>query len=419
MGILALWRVYAHWYLSKELMSIQSSVGRSTQVESFAAGREAAENAIKGINNGKCSLIIVFSSVVFNQLEMLKGVRDVTGAIPLVGCSTAGEIITSGPSKKSVVVMAIAAKGINFHLGVGKDIKKSAISAGKELGKSLTQLTSNGKLALMLPDGLAGNGADIVRGLQDVLGDQFLIAGGAAGDDFLFKETYQYYNDTVMSDSVIGVMIDGDVHFGIGVRHGWKPIGVSKKVTKSDGAVLYELDGKPAVHIYEEYFGKKAEELKVEPLARLAITYPLGLRIPNSDEYLIRDPITVGDKGEITCAAEVREGSEINLMMGSKENAIAAAREAAEQCVLGVQARGGTSVTTAIIFNCIARDKVLAQNAKDEISAIKEVLGEQTEFIGFYTYGEQAPIAGQTISEEKSCHAEFCNETVVIVGFGE
>jgi hypothetical protein len=173
------------------------------------------------------------------------------------------------------------------------------------------------------------------------------------------------------------------------------------------------------VSIYEEYFGKKAEELKSEPLARMAITYPLGLRIPNSDEYLIRDPITVGEKGEITCAAEVPEGSEINLMMGSKENAIAAAREAAEQCVHEVRKRGGREVTTAIIFNCIARDKVLAQDAKVEIAAIKEVLGSHAEMIGFYTYGEQAPIGGRVVAEEKAQRSEFCNETVVILGFGE
>ena len=399
-------------------MSIQSGVGRSYEIDAKTAGIKAASQAIRGLNNKKPALIIVFSSVVFDQREMLAGVREVTSDTPLIGCSTAGEIVTEGPSKKSVVVMAIATEGISFHLGIGKDIKANAFAAGETLGSSLLSQTKQGKLALMLPDGLAGNGAEIVRGLQRVLGETFIIAGGAAGDDFLFKETYQYYNDTVFSGSVVGTIIGGDVKFGIGMRHGWRPIGASKKVTKSEGAVLYELDGKPAVQIYEEYFGRRADELKTEPLARMAITYPLGLRVPNSDEYLIRDPITVGDKGEITCAAEVPVGSEINLMLGSKENAISAAREAATQCVKGIQECGGTSVTTAIIFNCIARDKLLAQDAKDEIAVIRQALGKQAQMIGFYTYGEQAPLGGTIIAEEKTRRCEFCNETVVIVGFG-
>jgi len=400
-------------------MFIKSSVGRSQQANAFFAGKEAATEAIKGLAGAKSELIIVFSSVVFDQEKMLKGVREITGKISLIGCSTAGEIITKGPSKKSVVVMAIASEGIKFHTGIGADIKKGAIKAGEALGKDFLSKTKNGKLALILPDVLTGNGADIVRGLQKVLGENFLIAGGAAGDDFLFKKTYQYYNDQVLDESVVGVIIEGDLKFGIGVRHGWKPIGACKKVTKSEGSVLYELDNKPAMHIYEEYFGRKAEELKSEPLARLAITYPLGLRIQNSDEYLIRDPITAGEKGEITCAAEVPYGSEINLMLGSKKDAIQAASKAAEQCIEEFKEKNGSKITTALIFNCIARDKVLGRDAKKEIDVIRKALGDSVEMIGFYTYGEQAPICGQTTSQAKLCKSEFCNETVVIVGFGE
>jgi hypothetical protein len=397
-------------------MPIRSGSGRSLQVDAFAAGKEAAEIALKGLNGQAPNLVIVFSSIVHDQQKMLEGVRSVTGGAPLVGCSTAGEISTQGPTKKSVVVMALA--GVTFHLGVAHDIKASPLEAGKNLAKDLQGKCPGGKFAMMMPDGLAGNGADIVRGMQEILGEKFLIAGGAAGDDFLFKQTYQYLNDQVLSGSVVGVMVEGDCAFGFGVRHGWKPVGNPMKVTKSQGAIVYEIDGKPAIHVYEEYFGRSMDDMRSEPLARVAITYPLGLRIQGSDEYLIRDPITVGEKGELTCAAEVPEGSEVNLMMGSKEHAIEAAKQAAEQCVREVKEMGAAGVSTAVIFNCIARDKVLGQQAQQEIDALRTVLGEGVQLIGFYTYGEQAPIGGKTIAEVKSCRSEFCNETVVIVGFG-
>src|SRR5438094_344674 len=80
--------------------------------------------------------------------------------------------------------------------------------------------------------------------------------------------------------------------------------------------------GKPAVSIYEEYFGREASELRAEPLARMAITYPLGMRIAGSDEYLIRDAISVGELGELVCAAEVPVGSQVRLMIGGKQQAI-------------------------------------------------------------------------------------------------
>ena len=49
--------------------------------------------------------------------------------------------------------------------------------------------------------------------------------GGASGDDFQFKQTYQYLNNTVYSDSVVGLGLTGDFKIGIGVKHGWIPVG--------------------------------------------------------------------------------------------------------------------------------------------------------------------------------------------------
>jgi hypothetical protein len=265
---------------------------------------------------------------------------------------------------------------------------------------------------MLLTDVLNGNGADVVRGVKDVLGKDYFIVGGAAGDDFLFKETYQYLNDKVLKSSTVGAGISGDIAIGVGVRHGWNPIGSPMKVTKSKGAVLEELDGKPALSIYEDYFGKKAEEIKKEPLARMAITYPLGMGAEGNAELLVRDPITVDDKGAITCAAEMPMGSEIRLMIGSKEDAIKAAKDAAVQAKEQLK---GKEPKAVIIFDCIARKKLFGRSAFEEIQAIKSVLGENVPILGFYTYGEIAPLGGNIVS----CNSAFHNETSVIFAIGE
>lgn len=204
---------------------------------------------------------------------------------------------------------------------------------------------------------------------------------------------------------------------GVGVRHGWIPIGPPMKVTRSEGAVVHELDGRPAISIYEDYFAEKAGELRKEPLARLAITYPLGLKLPDLDEYLIRDPITVDEHGAITCAAEIPQGSEIRLMIGSKEKAIDAARDAAQKLMRDFQ-RVGASPKVLLIFNCIAREKLYGDRAKEEIAAIGEVIGKNVPLLGFYTYGEQAPIGGE-IQDTAKIKSQFYNETIVLFALGE
>ena len=115
-------------------------------------------------------------------------------------------------------------------------------------------------------------------------------------------------NDEALSGSVVGVGLSGTFKLGVGVKHGWIPVGAPLKVTKSAGSVLHEIEGRPAISIYEDYFGEEeAQKLKEETLAKLAITYPLGMRIKDSEEMLIRDPLTVDEHGSITCAAEIPE----------------------------------------------------------------------------------------------------------------
>ena len=207
----------------------------------------------------------------------------------------------------------------------------------------------------------------------------------------------------------------GNLKIGIGVKHGWIPIGLPLKVTRSAGSVLHELDGKPAISIYEDYFGPEvAAQLKTEALARLAITYPLGIKTSGSEEMLIRDPITVDAAGSITCAAEIPQGSEVQLMIGSREEALKVAKEAGQKAVSEL---GGTP-KAVIVFNCIARNKLFGDRSGEEISAIQEAVGKDVPLIGFYTYGEQAPLGGEVKNIEK-CNSAFHNETVVIAVLGE
>ena len=132
---------------------------------------------------------------------------------------------------------------------------------------------------------------------------------------------------------------------------------------------------------------------------------------------MIRDPITVDEKGAITCAAEIPEGSEIRLMIGSKENAVEAAEDAARKLMKEFE-RDKTTPKFLLMFNCIAREKLFAQKAKDEITAVMNIIGNDVPLLGFYTYGEVAPIAGESRDPAK-IKTRFYNETIVLCAIGE
>ncbi len=396
---------------------LKAAVGLAYGNDSYAVGVNAAQGALTGLGAVRPNLILVFASVRYEQKQILDGIRSVAPEALIVGSSTAGEITTAGPAKRhSVATMALASSDIKFYASVGENIAKGPRQAGKKVADAVLRQSKEALTAFMMfPDVLAGNGADIVRGVLDSLGEHFPVVGGASGDDFEFKKTYQYLNDKVYSGAVVGLGFAGNLKIGIGVKHGWIPIGIPLRVTKSEGSILHELNGKPAILIYEDYFGvETAAQLKTETLAKLAITYPLGIKTAGSEEMLIRDPITVDEKGSITCAAEIPEGSEVQLMIGSREEAVKVAKEAAQNAMSELDGKP----KAVVIFNCIARNKLFGERAGDEIAVIQEAIGASVPLIGFYTYGEQAPLGGE-VRDIKKCNSVFHNETVVIVVLGD
>lgn len=394
-------------------MSFKTSVGHSHGEDSYAVGANAAQSALDSLNDTAPDLAIVFASVEYDQEKMLAGVRSVCGTAQIVGASTAGEITNEGPlPRHSVVVMLMKSDDVHFFAGIGEGVVQNARLAGTTAANDVKQKAGEDlKAFIMFSDVLGANGADTVRGVLDSLGEHFPIVGGSAGDDFQFKKTYQYHNEIAHSGAVVGLGLTGNIKMGIGVKHGWIPLGVPQVVTRSEGAVLHELDGKPAINLYADYFGEEeAKKLKHEVLAHLALSYPLGMKVEGSEELLLRAPFSVDEAGSITCAAEIPMGSKIQLMIGSQEDAFRVAKVAAENAVAQLE---GSTPKAVIIFNCIARSKLFGDRAGEEITAIQEVVGKDVPLIGFYTYSEQAPVGGEVRNLSK-CNAVSHNETVVI-----
>lgn len=389
-------------------MATWVGVGNSRQSDSFRAGQEAAARALEPLGQQLPDLVLVFASIRFDQQALLHGVISVSKKTAMVGCSTAGEILSEGPSRRSVLVMAIRSNTLRASIGLGTDIKSDPRKAGQDAAQAAIKARlQNPRAFLIFPDGLTGNTAEIIRGAQEMLGLSFPIVGGAAADDFSFTQTFQYFEGRLYSNAVPGVLLTGNIGVGIGARHGWQPLGRPRRVTRAVGNLVQELDGQSAVNLYEAYFGKAADTLKSESLADMAILYPLGMAIPGEEEYLLRNALKMDATGSLLYAGEVPEGTEVRLMMGSKERALDAAHKAAEQALASL---GGKKPSFALVFSSCSRARLFGQRASEEISIIRNVLGKDVPLAGFYDYGEQAPLTAAGFRGLSYFH----NETLVV-----
>jgi len=392
-------------------MSLLTGIGISKDKNSLRASREAAFLAKTQTKQEEIDLAIVFNTVDYDAGEVLKGIHQILGGVKVIGCTGAGIITNLGIQKDCLAIAVIKSDDIKFGLGASENINtKIEREAGHEIAReALNNLGSYHRhVFMMFSDGLIKNNSELIRGAQDALGRSFPLVSAASSDDFTFTRTYQYYNNRVLENGAVAILLGGDITWGLGVKHGWKPLGRPRIATKTEGNIIKTIDNKQAVNIYKDYFGKEIEELHKMKLARMAVLYPIGIFIPGEEEYLLRNALDVTDDGSLICQGEVPEGSEIRLMIGNKESCLDAARQAA---IMAKESLRGKIPKLVIVFDSIARNKLLGRQAGKEISIIKEILGWDVAIIGFYTYGEGAPLKSLDYRGESYLH----NETIAIL----
>jgi hypothetical protein len=395
-------------------MAFFAGTGVSKQFQdSETAGREAASQALRTSGADKADIAIVLASTVYDQEAMLKGVRSALGDTPVVGCTTAGAITAEGVEEQAVCVLALKSDEGYFVPLKATGISKDMRGAGKSMGEQIKAAPRPSHMAFVFSDALSGNGTELVRGVLEIMGNDYRLAGGAAADDMNFKKTYQYFNDEVLTDAAVGFGMTEDIWIAIGADHGWQPIGNSRKVTKAEGTKLIELDGKPAFEIYKDYFGSRADEFK-KALSLAAVSYPLGMKSPGIEDLMIRVPLAVQDDGSIVCGAEVIEGNDIYLMIGTTTSVLWAAEKTAHDLIARLPEEHRRVV---FVSNCVARKILLGTRGGEEIALLKSISGPQAQIFGFYSYGQIAPLR-KPAEDINTCDPGFYEQSISISIFG-
>ncbi|MGH2771989.1 MAG: FIST signal transduction protein [Actinomycetota bacterium] len=377
------------------------AVGQSNEPDPDKAGRQAAEAAV----GDDARLLIVFSSENYDLEILLAAIRKVSGDVPLIGCSTAGEIATSGPNELGVVVVALGGLGFEVSTACATGAKDGLRDAGTRVASSMEQVASSpNKVLVILSDGLAGDQQEIVRGAYSVVGAAVPLVGGCAGDDMKMKSTYQFFDDRVLKDAVVAAAIGSSSPFGIGVRHGWRKVGEPMLVSRSGNNRVYTLDDRPALDAYLERL-KAPAEAATDPAAftLFAMTHPLGLSKRTGEPHVRFVAEADFQDRSLVCIAEVPTGALAWLMEGDESSVLEATDDA---CTEALDALGGAPPIGMLTFDCIARRGVLGEGGiKAEIERVS-THAPGTPVAGFYTYGEFARIQGMS---------GFHNQTLVVL----
>jgi len=402
---------------------MHTGIGLSIEKDPVQAVKEATATANINIRNQKIDLALVFSSIDFSYSTIFRTIGSALKEnVPILGCSGAAIIANQGVYKHGIVVMLLSLpEGVSLNTACIKEIKtKGPLNAGRELGEKLLYRFQDVHrvLSIILSDGLMDGSSNFIYGLQERLGKSIPLVGASACDNLSFSKTYTYYNKEVLSDSAVGMLWGGKLNFGLGIKHGWKPLGKQRTITKCEGNIAYEIDNAPAVKIYEEYLASDLSELQKE-LKRISTLYPLGMYLPGEEEYLLRNTLSIEKSGSLRLQGNVTEGSIVRLMIGTKESCLEATQQAVEEAKKGLfnptlDFSKEPKKNFVLVFDSVSRYILLGREASKELKIIKEGFGENTPIIGLYTYGEQAPLRAVSYQGQ----AYFHNQTIAILAIG-
>ena len=383
------------------------AVGQSADPDARTAGRAAAGDALAG---AAPKLLVVFCSDRYDLGELSAGVRDAAGGpVPLIGCSTAGEISTTGPGDAGVVVTALGGAGFDVATAAADAGHGRLREAGAEVAACLADAERSGKphrVLLLLSDGLAGDQAEIVRGAYRVVGAEVPLVGGCAGDDLRMEGTAQLHNGAVLHNAVVAAAIASDAPLGIGVRHGWRRVGTPMVVTRSAGNRVHTLDDAPALDVYLQRLGAPpAAGMDPGAFTRFALTHPLGLSRRSGEEVRFVAGADFADRS-LLCVAQVPQGGLTWFMEGDDASVLAATDAACRDALAALDDRPPLGL---LAFDCIARRGVLGDpGIHAEVGRIAG-FAAGAPVAGFYTYGEIARTHGIS---------GFHNQTLVVLAVG-
>lgn len=350
-------------------------------------------------------LVLVFGNRFLMEKDgVYDEIRTLFPSGHLVFGSSCGELVAGAVNDAHITITAIEFEKATFEIQTFniQEVDGDSEIAGAAI---VSKLNPDGlKHIFVLSEGSFVNGSALTKGMQEAL-PKVLITGGLCGDDGRFEKTLASYNEAPKEGEIVVIGFYGETfEASFSIYGGWTPFGPERLITKSDGNILYEIDGKPALDLYKNYLGEKANELPGS-----ALIYPLNVKSQENEQSFVRTILNIDEeKNAMILAGDVPEQSKVQLMMTNMDSIAAASETAATRAMEGRNA----PPQLALLISCIGRKLVLDQRIEEEVEEVMNVIGDEVVISGMYSYGEIAPFYG-----ERSC--KLHNQTMTITLISE
>lgn len=381
------------------MLHFYSASGRI--VNTRRAVMECMEIAL-GNDYKDADLIILHASIGHNFQEIVQQAHEMAPNARIVAASCCGVVGREGVSESMKDMALMAVKGKEFAVAnIDGLTGKNSYEKSLELAHSLKSQQPGINMVYFL-----GSGIDIandlcIQAFEEVLGEDVTIFGATSSDNMKGVISYQAVDQTVTEHGAYAVgFADPSLTVDTQATHGFVAIGEPLVVTKADGHIIQEFNGKPA---WEEY----TRRLGLTTDATCGDTIPIGalgeklspeLAKEYGNQHLLR-VVTKHDGNDMYYATTIAEGTELWLTTRDEDLIFTEM----DRLVKEMNERNVGKKPVAVFHaDCLARGRFLFNRIiKDELVSKMQYPfyqdGSCPPWLGMYGFGEIARLGGKNI----------------------
>ena len=157
------------------------------------------------IDENKAQLVLCFGAkAIFQTENIFQLLKDKFPTATIATCSTSGEIYHTAVLDDTLSITAVEFDTtMTRSHSVSIENFTDSYEAGKEVIKKFD--AKDLSYVLVLSDGSKVNGSELVRGMNEIAQERFLVTGGLAGDGSNFQSTMLGINDTHKEGLISGI----------------------------------------------------------------------------------------------------------------------------------------------------------------------------------------------------------------------
>jgi hypothetical protein len=384
-------------------------VGMSQNPDSVQAGEEAAQIALEQLAPGETiGWALAFCGGRHDHAAVLQGLRSELGEVEIIGGAAIGTITGNvlGYGGYECAVAIFPGSLSKPTIVLGGNLSQGELEAGRQLGARLREVSGDNNTVLLFYDSLRGGpppvlyvASCLMEGIyQGLAGKPLKLIGAGMIGDYNFEKSYIFDGCQGAKHAVVAVVLPGAFQSHTTIMHGCIPASAFREITRMDGAVVYELDGRPALTVLAEMLGQ-GPGTSVKDNLSLAVT--LGQKHGDLyapyDESVYVNRLIIGSnpaEGSITLfEADFQVGTIVQIMSRDNQLMINSVRQQTKRLLASMNQ---AKPVFALYIDCAGRSCAFSGAEVEEAGVLQAELGSNIPLLGFYSGVEVAPLLGQS-----------------------